>query len=178
MMNKQEKRKSVILYTVFVFYILLLIKMLFLSRVPLFELFDGGREWRRSVNLVPFKTILLYLNARHFDFGNLVGNAGLLMPLGVYLPLFRKKKGVLPYIFFLLIVSVSVELIQWIFGLGAMDIDDVILNFLGGVTGVFFYRLLQRTLRDEKKVRFIVTVFSLLGLPVIFYLLFVMKMRF
>ena len=75
--------------------------------------------------------------------------------------------------------SISVEIIQGAFAIGVSDIDDVILNSLGGALGVLGYKFLLFILGDDKRARTAVTILSsIFGLPVIFYLLLIMKMRF
>jgi glycopeptide antibiotics resistance protein len=183
-MDKRERIKSVFLYVVFICYILLLMKILFLSRVSIFELFNGQRTLFRSINLIPFITIREYISGdtgilKTFAFGNVVGNIVIFIPLGIYLPLFKKDKRVITNLLFIFIVSLFVEIIQGLFGIGTSDIDDIILNCLGGWVGIIGYKLLFFILRDEKKVRTVITILAtVLGLPVILFLLFMMKMRF
>lgn len=55
-MNKRERIKAVFLYGVFICYILLLIKILFLSRISHLE--------HRSINLTPFYSIMEYISGR------------------------------------------------------------------------------------------------------------------
>ena len=183
-MKKRERIKTVILYGIFICYILLLIKILLLSRVSLLELFNSQRTLFRSINLIPFHNIMQYISGgsdtlRRFAFGNVVGNIVIFIPLGIYLPLFKKDKRVLVNLLFIFIVSLFVEIIQGLLGIGVSDIDDIILNCLGGLIGILGYKFLLFILRDEKKVHTAITIPSaIVGLPVIFYLLFMVKMRF
>ncbi len=182
-MNKRERIETIILYVVFICYILLLIKMLFLSRTSLAELFDSERFFSRSINLIPFDTISLYVSSgsaaiTRFAFSNVVGNIAVFIPLGMYLLLFKKDKRIAVNLLLIFIASVSAELIQWVFGLGAADIDDVILNCLGGLLGILGYKLLLLLLHDQQKVRTAGAIVSVIGLPFILYLLFIVQMRF
>lgn len=183
-MNKRERIEAVFLYGVFICYILLLIKILFLSRVSLLELFTNQRTIVRSINLIPFHSIMEYIsgsseNLKRFAFGNVVGNIAIFIPLGIYLPLFRNNKSVINNLLFVFIVSLFVEIIQGLLGIGTADIDDVILNCLGGWIGILGYKFLLFILRDEKKVHTAITILStIIGLPVTFYFLFIIKMRF
>lgn len=125
-MNKLERIKTVFLYGVFICYILLLIKILFLSRISLLELFNSQRTLVRSINLIPFHSIMEYIygstaNLKKFAFGNVVGNIVIFIPLGVYLPLFKKDKRVLSNLFFIFTVSLFVEIIQGLLGIGASE---------------------------------------------------------
>lgn len=183
-MNKRERIKTVFLYGVFICYILLLIKILFLSRISILDLFNSQRTINRSINLIPFYSITEYIFGsseivKRFAFGNVVGNIVLFIPLGIYLPLFKNDKRVITNLLFIFIVSLFVEIIQGLLGIGASDIDDIILNCLGGWIGILVYKFLLFVLRDQKKVRTAITIPSaIVGLPVIFYFLFMIKMRF
>lgn len=182
-MNKRERIKTVFLYGVFICYILFLIKLLFLSRVSLFELFDSQRTSFRSINIIPFYSITEYMSGstaslKRFAFSNLVGNIVIFIPLGIYLPLLKKDKRVIINLLFIFIVSLFVEIIQGLLGIGASDIDDIILNCLGGWVGVLGYKFLLLLLLDEKKVRTTIIILSAtVGLPVLLYLLFMMRLR-
>jgi glycopeptide antibiotics resistance protein len=174
-MNKRERIKTVFLYGVFICYILFLIKILLLSRISHSE--------HRSINLIPFYSITEYIsgstaNLKRFAFSNLVGNIVIFIPLGIYLPVLKKDKRVITNLLLIFIVSLFVEIIQGILGIGASDIDDIILNCLGGWFGILGYKSLLLLLQDEKKVRNAITALSaFVGLPVLFYLLFMIKLR-
>jgi glycopeptide antibiotics resistance protein len=77
---------------------------------------------------------------------------------------------------FIFFVSLSVEITQGLLGIGTSDIDDIILNCLGGWIGILGYNFLAFILRDEKKVRTVITILSAIGLPVILYLLFMVRL--
>lgn len=183
-MNKRERIETVFLYGIFICYILLLIKILFLSRVSLLELFNGQRTIVRSINLLPFHSIMEYIsgsseNLKRFAFGNVVGNVAIFVPFGIYLPLLKKDKRIITNLLFIFLVSLLVEIIQGLLGIGTSDIDDVILNCLGGWIGILGYKFLLFLLRNEKKVRTVISILStIIGLPVILFFLFVIKMRF
>ena len=131
-----------------------------------------------------FYSIIEYIsggsaNLKAFAFGNVVGNIVIFIPLGTYWSLFKNNKRIITNLLFIFIVSLFVEIIQGILGIGASDIDDIILNCLGGLAGILGYKFLLFKIRDEKKVRTAITILSaVIGLPVIFYLLFMIKTRF
>lgn len=183
-MNHRERFKTVFLYFVFICYIVLLSKILFLSRVSLLDLFDSHRAITRPINLIPFHSIAMLFfgsagGGRGFAFGNVVGNIILFIPLGIYLPLLKTDKRVWTNLLVVFAVSLFAEVIQGLLGIGTADIDDVILNFMGGLIGIGVYKLFVMVLREEKKVRTAILIPSaVIGLPVIYYLMFMMKMRF
>lgn len=99
----------------------------------------------RSINLIPFYSIKEYIfsssvSIKKFAFGNVVGNIAIFIPFGAYLLLFKNNKRVITNLLFVFIVSLFVEIIQGIFGIGASDIDDIILNCLGGLIGILGYK--------------------------------------
>ncbi|MEY8001742.1 VanZ family protein [Clostridium sp. Mt-5] len=181
-MNKRERIETAFLYGVFICYILFLIKLLLLSRISLLDLFNGQRALDRSINLIPFYSIKGYIfsssaTIKKFAFGNVAGNIVIFIPLGTYLSLFKNNKRVITNLLFIFIVSLFIEIIQGFLGIGASDIDDIILNCLGGLVGILGYKFLLFILRDEKKVRVAITILSAIGLPVLLYLLFMVRLR-
>jgi glycopeptide antibiotics resistance protein len=68
--------------------------------------------------------------------------------------------GFLKNILLILLISTCAEIIQYIFSLGVSDVDDVILNGLGGFIGIAFYKILLFMLKDIKKVRYTIEVIA------------------
>ena len=94
-----------------------------------------------ALNLVPFKTISLYIRNMSYNVlttknivYNLVGNFVCMMPLALFLPLlFKCERKTFTFIKTVLCITISVELIQFITTSGTCDIDDVILNAGGAI---------------------------------------------
>ena len=167
------KIETVVIWAVFVVYAILLLKLLLFSRTP-------GSE--RSLNLIPFATISHYLFSdsaatKGFAIGNVFGNVIAFAPLGAFLPLLRRRTGIWTNLLIVVCTSVAVEIIQGVFGLGASDIDDVILNTLGGLIGILFFTLLRVLLRRWSRVITVMAVLSLLAVPILYYLLFAIRLR-
>jgi len=104
------------------------------------------------VNLEPFKTIDIYQT-----FGKQVlGNFVMLLPLGVYLPLLytrlRKAYSIFAVLLICFLVSVGIELLQLATSYRSADIDDVILNTLGGCTGFIIYLLIKTIIAPKKSI--------------------------
>ncbi|MDI4647820.1 VanZ family protein [Cohnella hashimotonis] len=87
-------------------------------------------------NLTPFVSIrenVAGLPHMH-DTINLFGNIALFVPLGLFLGLFVGCR--LPAVlFYALGVSLTLESAQLVFAMGSFDVDDMILNTLGGAIG-------------------------------------------
>ena len=91
--------------------------------------------FENTVNLVPFKTIMMYIKQFDSMYGtrtvllNLLGNIIALMPMAFFLPLLFKKQN--KFINFLLTITgiiLLIEFLQLITSSGRLDIDDLILN--------------------------------------------------
>lgn len=79
----------------------------------------------------------------------LVLNVGMFVPLGLLLPLvFRKMRTFLPTALGVLATTLSIEVFQFFIGRSA-DIDDVIMNLLGGIIGYGLFRLLDKLFRNK-----------------------------
>ncbi|MGL4607252.1 MAG: VanZ family protein [Eubacteriaceae bacterium] len=76
------------------------------------------------------------------SFKNLFGNILLFVPLGLFYPLARKKKvGIFEAFSVILGTTCIIEVLQFFFLASRRgDIDDIILNFIGGVIGYIIYR--------------------------------------
>lgn len=97
----------------------------------------GDVKFVREYNLIPFNSIKMLLNSPlglRTGLYNIVGNLLMLTPLAILLPLlndnFWKKKN---FIITIILLSLSVELLQYITNCGSFDIDDIILNSIGAI---------------------------------------------
>ena len=71
---------------------------------------------------------------------NVVGNVVVFLPFGMFLPqLFPKCKNVLLTILLSLEFSFVIEVIQLISRVGSFDVDDLLLNTIGGLCGYILY---------------------------------------
>ena len=95
------------------------------------------------VNFTPFKTINIY---DKYD-KQVLGNFVMLLPLGIYLPFLyrrlRKFSGFVAVLFISFLVSVGIEVLQLATNYRSTDVDDVILNTLGGCAGFLVYQFLK-----------------------------------
>ena len=158
---------------VFALYAAFLLKLLLFSRAP-------GSE--RSINLVPFASIGQYAfshssGTARTAFANVVGNVLIFIPLGVYASWLRHRAAAWPTMLTVASVSVAVEILQGAFAVGASDIDDVILNCVGGLIGILAFRLLCAIMRERSRVRSAMAVVSLLTMPVWCFFLFLIRLH-
>lgn len=171
--TKRGKAETVAIFAVFALYAAFLLKLLLFSRAP-------GSE--RSINLVPFASIGEYVfshssGTKRIAFANVVGNILIFIPLGVYASWFRHRAAAWLAMLTVASVSVAVEIFQGVFAVGASDIDDVILNCVGGLIGILTFRLLSAIMRERSRVRSAMAVLSLLTVPVWCFFLFIIRLH-
>ncbi len=111
----------------------------------------AGREY--SYNLVPFLEIKrFWYNRRVIGsfavFINLAGNVLAFVPFGFFLPvLLPRTKGVIHMTLFTFEFSLLVETIQLVSKVGSFDVDDLILNTLGGILGYVCFEVCDKIRR-------------------------------
>jgi glycopeptide antibiotics resistance protein len=114
----------------------------------------------RSLNLIPFAAPSI-VNGR-INFGEMIFNCIFFIPFGLLLNVNFKKVGFLHKFAFILVFSLTAELIQFIFAIGATDITDLITNTFGGFLGLKLYGLSNKYINNEKLDRVIISIGTLL----------------
>lgn len=126
----------------FVLYKDLFFLMFILYMFLLFELVTSTDFESYSNNFIPFKEIMRYTYTSKLFYKNVLGNVLLFVPFGYFVNKVLKNKQVLIAIFTTLITSLSIEIIQMNIG-RSFDIDDIMLNLIGGVIGYLIYKFLD-----------------------------------
>ena len=144
----QEKNqiRNFWLKILFIIYLLLLITILFLKneyRMGGFEDINTfSNEHFETINIIPFATIIGYISGLLFEdininivVINLATNLLLFAPMGFFIPiLFDKKvKNIKQFGMVMVLITILVEILQFITYSGSTDIDDIILNTTGAI---------------------------------------------
>ncbi|MBR2678115.1 MAG: VanZ family protein [Bacilli bacterium] len=103
--------------------------------------FQDDTSWA-SNNFIPFQEILRYDITSRLFIKNVLGNMIMFLPFGFFVSYYLKVEKIHLPIILTLIASVSIELVQLAIG-RVFDVDDIILNMLGGIIGYFIYDLLR-----------------------------------
>ncbi|MBP3766277.1 MAG: VanZ family protein [Bacilli bacterium] len=98
-------------------------------------------SWSTS-NFIPFKEIFRYQLFSPSFIKNVVGNLIMFMPYGFFISYFLKLDKKRYAVFMSFLISVTIELTQLIIG-RVFDVDDILLNVIGGFLGYLVYRLLH-----------------------------------
>lgn len=103
--------------------------------------FQDDTAWA-SNNFIPFKEILRYSITSRLFIKNVLGNMIMFLPFGFFVSYYLKVEKIHMPIVLTLIASLSIELVQLSIG-RVFDVDDIILNLLGGIMGYFVYSILR-----------------------------------
>jgi glycopeptide antibiotics resistance protein len=104
-------------------------------------------------NVIPFRTIGQYLRIRNVSsiipfIVNIIGNIAVFIPFGIIMPIIISKRKRNNPIFAIaigaILLSLSIELIQYIMSVGVFDVDDLILNTIGALMGYFMYVFVRK----------------------------------
>lgn len=97
--------------------------------------------WSTS-NYIPFKEMFRYSLGSRLFIKNVLGNIIMFIPYGFFVSYYLDLKKSKLCFLLVLLVSLSIEGTQLIIG-RVFDIDDILLNIVGGMIGFFVYRSLD-----------------------------------
>lgn len=153
-MKKNAKNKSCALWggrVLFLIYLAGLCYFLFFAEN--YGRVIGQENYR--YNLVPFREIERFWTYRRelgiHSIYNLAGNVLGFVPAGFFIPvLWEPKRGFLFTVCLTFQMSLLVEILQLVFRVGSFDVDDLILNTLGGMLGYLLLTLVGKWREHEK----------------------------
>lgn len=140
-MDANKKRNRLVAGILFVIYIVVLFYFLFLQRL-----------WEERIRGVPISTtsfrsqeISRFIKYRkklgmYAFLLNILGNVVAFLPFGAFLPVFlEKSRNFWRTTLYSFELSLLAELWQLVFRVGCFDVDDLMLNTLGGMLGYALY---------------------------------------
>ena len=140
---KPEKGKVIITIVLLTIYLFALIWIILFKMSMFNEIFRPDRI--RSINLIPFH----YDEETSYHMSELMINLIVFAPLGIYLKMLKTES--IKAILCGLVISLIFETLQFVFGIGASDITDVITNTAGTAAGTGFYSILNLCLKNTEK---------------------------
>jgi len=128
--------------------VLLLLFITFCAGLAIQTLLPYGLNFGFSLdnlNLIPFRTIIEMLtHGLAAAVVNIIGNIVMFMPLGFIPPLLWGKSKLINSAWLAFNISFCIEIVQLFLPHRATDIDDLILNTLGGIVGWCVYWLFKK----------------------------------
>lgn len=150
-MKKEKSRPHPLAVILFIIYLLVLFYLLFFS-----ETYGRTMDSGYRYNIEPFKEIRRFWDNRE-SLGwecvltNLLGNIVAFAPFGFFLPMLcRAGKNVFGCVAMSAGFSLLVEAVQLFSKVGAFDVDDILLNALGGLVGFLGHYLIWNPLIKKK----------------------------
>ncbi|MGL4762723.1 MAG: VanZ family protein [Sarcina sp.] len=104
-----------------------------------------------SINYIPIvETIKMFQNSRSSALYQVMGNLIMFVPFGMFVAvLYKKSNSILKVAGISLICTVIIETSQFFGGRG-VDVDDIIINTLGGILGYLIYKVLEKPVKKIK----------------------------
>ena len=137
-----------VLYIIFVFYFLLIS-----------EIYGRTGEMQEyHYNLILFKEIKRFWNYRN-QLGifatatNLLGNVLIFLPFGFFMAMASKYRSFLSTLIYSFALSLTIELSQLFMKVGCFDVDDLLLNTIGGILGFITFLICNVIRRNYAKKR-------------------------
>ena len=96
-----------------------------------------------SNNLIPFREMFRYDFGTRLFLKNVLGNIIMFLPYGFFISYFLKEKKIWPILALTAVTSLTIETTQLMIG-RVFDIDDIILNIIGGILGHYLYILILK----------------------------------
>lgn len=93
-----------------------------------------------AVNMIPFHSIRENLKYGHSPISwDMLYNIVMFVPFGIIYCYYQKTFCIYKAIGLSVLTTFSIEMAQFIFKTGVVDIDDLIVNTIGSLVGIFFY---------------------------------------
>ena len=153
MSGRKKKIFRAVGKVLFLLYVVFLIYFLFLAewygRTGISEEYRYNLELFREI-----KRFIIYREqlGAFAVFANLAGNILIFVPYGFFISVASRERGFFKTLFFSMGLSLCVEIIQLFTRVGSFDVDDILLNTIGGVLGYITF-LICNGIRRKHDVR-------------------------
>lgn len=129
----------------------------------------------RSINLIPFSESLIINGKLHFS--EIIMNVVIFLPLGIYIGILFKRWIIGKKLFLFFLISLICEGFQFILGVGASDITDIINNTLGGIIGLMIYKGIEKVFKNSVKAQKFMNIIAIIGTILMILLLLLLKIN-
>jgi glycopeptide antibiotics resistance protein len=126
----------------------------------------------RSINLIPFNESLIINGMLYFR--EIIMNVVIFVPFGIYAGILFKRWNIAKKVFLFSLISFICEGFQFVLGIGASDITDIICNTLGGVIGVMLYNGIEKIIKDSVKAQKFINIIATIGTTLMILFLLVL----
>ena len=110
----------------------------------------------RNINLIPFRGSV---TTSRWGIRELAYNVLAFLPFGLYISIIKNKWSFFKKVLVAFLLSLSFEIIQYVFAIGASDITDIMNNTFGAIIGILVYSILNKIFKSKE-----IIVLNILGL--------------
>ncbi|WP_247234259.1 VanZ family protein [Telluribacter sp. SYSU D00476] len=152
----------------FIIYLAALVWILLFKLGVQFSYMDN-----RSVNLVPFGGSSL--SQGRIGWSELILNVVIFVPFGIYAGVLFRRWSFSKKLSLILVTTLLLESLQYIFRIGAFDSTDLVTNTTGGIIGLLFYQLIERLATTRTRAQNLINIIASIGTVVMIVLLVLLK---
>ena len=156
-------------------YILFIIYLIELFWILLFKLGVNFSNMGKisSINLIPFSNPSM--SHGKIDFSEMILNVLIFVPLGLYAGILFERWIFVKKLLLFFLISLIIEVLQFIFRLGVADITDIITNTLGGIIGSMIFKLIEKLFTNSAKAHKFINIIATIGTVLIILFLILLK---
>ena len=165
-MISNDKRANKLTKTLLITYLIMLLWILLFKFGVRFSYMEN-----REVNLVPFKS------DSNVDKAETILNVVIFIPLGIYAGVLFTKWSFAKKVFYFFLTSLSFEVLQLIFKIGAFDSTDIITNTFGGVLGLLIFIAIGKIFNNNFKAQKFINIIATIATVMMITLLLLLKMN-
>jgi glycopeptide antibiotics resistance protein len=129
----------------------------------------------RRIRLIPFSEV--FSSSGKIDVGEIVLNILIFVPLGIYGGILCRRWPFKKKLFFFFLISLTVEVLQFILAVGAFDITDIITNTLGGIIGLMMFNGVEKAFKNSVKTQKLINIIAATGTALMILFLVLLKMN-
>jgi glycopeptide antibiotics resistance protein len=132
--------------------------------------------WKeRSLNLIPFSE--LFSSKSRIDYLEMILNALVFVPFGLYSGVLLKQWTFRKHVLSFLAFSFVCEVLQYILGVGAADVTDMINNTVGGIAGLLLYKGIEKAFGDSFMAQKFINITATIATVLIISLLLLLRIK-
>ena len=152
---KNSKQKKITIGLFMVYFLILTWMILFKMSFSFQDLVGF-----RSINLIPYYDSTIVNGS--IGITEIIYNIIGFIPFGIYICMITDNWSVLKKIIFIAGVSLTYEILQFIFAIGATDITDLIGNTFGGIIGITIYFVISKLFKSNQKMNKVLNTIALI----------------
>ncbi len=152
---KNSKQKKITIGLFMVYFLILTWMILFKMSFSFQDLVGF-----RSINLIPYYDSTIVNGS--IGITEIIYNIIGFIPFGIYICMINDNWSVLKKIIFIAGVSLTYEILQFIFAIGATDITDLIGNTFGGIIGITIYFVISKLFKSNQKMNKVLNTIALI----------------